>query len=92
MRWVKSYNPDGTSSYFRSVEECCKVFGIKYHQTLIRLIENGQLAEDGKTFFDYPTDYEVKVLERRYGKENNNEENRRKRILRRVQQDNAEMP
>lgn len=91
MRWVKSYNPDGTSSYFRSVEECCKVFGIKYHQTLIRLIENGQLAEDGKTFFDYPTDYEVKVLEKKYG-EKTNEENRRKRILRRVQQDNAEMP
>jgi len=64
VTWVKSYNPDGTCTYFRSIEECCKVFGIKYHQTLVRLIDNAQLADDGKTFFDYPTKQEVEMLER----------------------------
>ena len=68
MTWVKSYNPDGTTTYFRSIEDCCRVFGIKYHQTLVRLIENGQLADDGKTFFDYPTKQEVRSLEKMFAK------------------------
>ena len=66
MTWIKSYNPDGTVTYFRSKEECCKVFGIKYHETLTRLIENAQLHEDGKTFFDYPTRQEVEELIAKY--------------------------
>ena len=64
MTWVKSFNPDHTVTYFRSIEECCKVFNIKYHQTLVRLVEKGQLAEDGKTFFDYPTKQEIRIIER----------------------------
>lgn len=66
MKWVKSYNPDGTVTYFRSVEECCRVFGIKYHETLTRLIDNAQLHEDGKTFFDYPTKVEIDEIKRKY--------------------------
>lgn len=66
MTWIKSYNPDGTVTYFRSKEECCKVFGIKYHETLTRLIENAQLHEDGKTFFDYPTKQEIEEIKAKY--------------------------
>lgn len=66
-RWVKSINPDGSCTYFKSLEECCRVFGIRYHETLVRMIEKGQLADDGRTFFDYPLDKEVEWLERKYG-------------------------
>ncbi len=67
MKWVKSYNPDGTCTYFRSIEDCCKVYGIKYHNTLVRLIDTAGLAPDGRTFFDYPSKWELKELERKYG-------------------------
>ena len=66
MKWVKSINPDGTCTYFKSIEECCRVFGIKYHETLVRLIEKAQLHEDGKTFFDYATKVEIEEIRKKY--------------------------
>lgn len=61
-KWVKSYNPDGTVTYYRSLEDCCRIYGIKYHEVLTRMIDEAQLAKDGRTFFDYPSNEEIKLL------------------------------
>lgn len=40
--------------WFATIDECCKAFGITHHQTLIRLMEKGQLGPDGYTTFEEP--------------------------------------
>jgi len=59
---VKAMKPDGTTEYFLSLEDCCAAYGIKYHKALTKLINEAGLAPDGRTFFDYPTDFEAKEL------------------------------
>ena len=40
--------------WYASIDDCCKAFGITHHQTLIRLMEKGQLGPDGYTTFEEP--------------------------------------
>ena len=61
---VKAIHTDGSSAYYPSLTECCQDYGIRYEKMLLQLIENGGLAPDGKTFFDYPTDEEMKEIRR----------------------------
>lgn len=48
--------------YFASLTSCAKVFGLRYEASVKKLMEEGGLAPDGKTFFDEPTDQEVKMI------------------------------
>lgn len=59
---VKALLIDGTAAYYASLTECCQEYGIRYEQSLKQLIDNGGLAPDGKTFFDYPTEVEMKEI------------------------------
>lgn len=59
---VKAIHIDGTIAYYASLTDCCQDYGIRYEQSLKQLIDNGGLAPDGKTFFDYPTDWEMKEI------------------------------
>lgn len=59
---VKAIRSDGTIEYYASLTECCQEYGIRYEQSLKQLIDNGGLAPDGKTFFDYPTEVEMKEI------------------------------
>ena len=61
-RVVKAIRNDGAIEYYASLTECCQEYGIRYEYSLTQLIETGGLAPDGKTFFDYPTDVELKEI------------------------------
>lgn len=40
--------------WYATIDECCKAFGIMHHQTLIRMMETGQVGPDGYTTFEEP--------------------------------------
>jgi len=61
--WVKAITGSDVT-YFSSLGECCKTFDIRYKELLLKLIDEGGVAPDGRTFFDWPTDYEIEQLER----------------------------
>lgn len=42
--------------WFATIDQCCKEFGIIHHQTLIRMMETGQVGPDGYTTFEEPLD------------------------------------
>ena len=60
---VKAFLADGSVAFYASLSECCQDFGIRYKEDLRRLIDKAGLAPDGKTFFDYPTEAEMKDIE-----------------------------
>ena len=59
---VKAIEPNGNVAYYGSLADCRKEYGIRYDALLVKLIEQGGLAPDGKTFFDWPTDYELEEI------------------------------
>ena len=59
---VKALLIDGSSIYYSSLSECCRDFGIRYEESLKKLIEEAGVAPDGKTFFDYPTKSELEDI------------------------------
>lgn len=59
---VKALHPGGGVSYYASLSECCRDYGIRYEESLKNLVENAGLAPDGKTFFDYPTKQEIEDI------------------------------
>lgn len=40
--------------WYPTVDICCKAYGIVHHQTLIRMMETGQVGPDGYTTFEDP--------------------------------------
>ena len=62
-RVVKAFLPGGESCYYSSLGACCREHGVRYEDRLLTLIEEGGIAPDGKTFFDWPTDQELAELE-----------------------------
>ena len=52
----------GNVSYYGSLSACCRDYDIRYEGLLVKLIEHGGLAPDGKTFFDYPLDQEIQDI------------------------------
>ena len=62
-RVVKAFLPGGDHVYYSSLGACCREHHIRYEDRLIELVERGGLAPDGKTFFDWPTETEMKMLE-----------------------------
>lgn len=61
-RPVKALFANGDCCYYSSLGACCREHGIRYEDRLVALIEDGGLAPDGRTFFDWPTDHEEKLL------------------------------
>lgn len=61
-RPVKALFPDGDCCYYSSLGACCREHGIRYEDRLVTLIDEGGIAPDGRTFFDWPTDQEEKML------------------------------
>lgn len=59
---VKAIEDNGNVAYFGSLTACCRQYGIRYESSLKQLIETGGLAPDGRTFFDYPLEYEVEQI------------------------------
>lgn len=45
--------------WYATIDQCCKAYGILHHQTLIRMMETGQVAPDGFTTFDEPLDGQI---------------------------------
>lgn len=61
---VKSMLPNksGEAVYYETIAECCKAYGIRYEYVLEKLINEGGLAPDGKTYFDYPSKWELEEI------------------------------
>lgn len=59
---VKTMDSSGNVSYYGSLSACCRDYDIRYEALLVKLIEYGGLAPDGKTFFDYPTTWEIQDI------------------------------
>ena len=45
--------------WYATIDQCCKAYGILHHQTLIRMMETGQVAPDGFTTFEEPLDGQI---------------------------------
>ena len=52
-RPVVAHTRKGTV-WYATIDECCKAFGIVHHQSLIQMMETGQVGPDGWTTFDEP--------------------------------------
>ena len=61
--YVKAISQGGDIAYYGSLSACCREYGLRYEKLLTQLIETGGLAPDGKTFFDYPTETEERLIE-----------------------------
>jgi len=77
-RIVKALMPRGEVCYYSSIGACCREHGIRYEDRLITLVNEGGIAPDGRTFFDWPTEEEERLIAE--GIIKFRDENTRKRI------------